>query len=182
MNRPPPTLYPKTRTRIGFSTPKSWNPLSAIVRWFTGSRASHAWFLYWDDDFQMDMVLEAHEMGLRLLPFAAFERKNNIVKIVQPRYDIETGLVEMGKLLGTMYDFAGLVGMVVVLVGRSFKRRWKNPFRSPATVFCSEGVARAMLATPGYNGLPWDPETVDPETLIRFFETEESAPKLPSES
>lgn len=172
--KPPPTLYPKTRTRIGFSTPKTWNPLSAIIMWFTSSRASHAWFVYWDDDFEMDMVLDAHGTGLRLLPYESFEKHNKIVKVIAPKFDIEPGLKEMGKLLGTMYDFAGLLGMVVVLLGRFFKRGWKNPFRSPSSVFCSECVARAMVLTPGYKDLDIDPEAVDPEWLLRYFEKEEA--------
>ena len=88
---------PRAAVRVGFSTPKSFNPVSWLVRKFTGSRASHAFFVYHDADWDMDVVLEAHELGIRLLPLAHFERTNRVVKLVTPKYPIDAGLAMVEK-------------------------------------------------------------------------------------
>jgi hypothetical protein len=156
----------KVITEIGFSTPKRFNPLSWLVRKMTGSKCSHAWFRYFDNDFEMYCVMEAHEFGFRIIPWALFEKLNTIVKVVTPQHDIEVGLQRVAReYLGTSYDYMGLVGMAFVAIGRFFKNKWNNPFKSSSTVFCSEAVARAMVP----------PEDVEPQDLLTFFEKVEGA-------
>lgn len=162
-------------TRIGFSTPKSFNPVSWAVRKFTGSKASHAFFVYRDVDFDMDMVMEAHELGFRLTPLKLFEQKNNIVKLVTPKHPIDNGLrLVARRYLGTMYDFAGLFGMMVVMFGRWLKKKWKNPARGVASVYCSESVVLAMRQSVGYEHVKLDPD-VTPQDLYDWFAKEEGA-------
>jgi hypothetical protein len=161
--------------RIGFSTPRAFNPVSWAVRKLTGSRASHAFFVYYDVDFDMDVVLEAHELGFRLTPRKAFERGNRIVKLVTPRHALDVGLKYVAqRYLGSMYDFAGLVGMVVVMFGRWLRRRWRNPFRGSKNVYCSEAVIIAMKASAGYEGLKLSSES-SPQDLLNYFEQVEQA-------
>lgn len=163
-------------THIGFSTPKMFNPVSWLVRKLTVSKCSHAWFLYYDKDFELDMVMEAHELGFRLLPFEVFKKHNIIVKVVTPKHSIDEGLKMVGrKFLGSHYDYAGLLGMLWVVMGQFLKRKWKNPFRSSMNVFCSEAVVRAMLMSPGYANLDLDPEQEEPEDVLRFFEDTEGS-------
>ena len=68
----------------------------------------------------------------------------------------------------------GLFGMIWVELGRWLKRKWKNPWRSSKTMFCSEAVARVMVDSeyPGTKG--WDVQSIDPEMLIEFFEKEQA--------
>jgi hypothetical protein len=161
-------------TKILFSTPKHFNPVSWVVRKFTGSRVSHAAFLYWDTDFDMDMVMEAHELGFRLTPLKHFERHNQIVKLAVPKNVIDVGLkVVANRYLGSMYDYAGLIGMAVVMFGRFLKRKWKNPFRGAKSVYCSEAVILAMKASPGYGGLDLDSDS-SPQDLLEYFEKNEA--------
>jgi hypothetical protein len=171
---PPDVIAPPPRVRIGFSTPKKFNPFSWIIRRLTGSTVSHAWILYYSDRFKCEMVMDAHEWGNRLIRFEDFQKKNLIVKVITPAHPIEDGLPEAAKWLGSVYDFAGLVGMSVVLLGRWLKTKWNNPFRSSSNVYCSEWVLRAMMATEGYRNIPLDPETTEPEKLMRFLELEEA--------
>lgn len=162
--------------KIGFSTPKIFNPISWLVRKITKSRCSHAWFLYYDRDFDMQMVMEAHEVGFRILPLDRFEKHNSIVKILQPAYDIDLGLKKVAhQYLGSPYDFMGLLGMAWVALGRALKKVWKNPFRSSKYVFCSEAVVRAMLWSDGYKDIGLVPDRTDPQRLLEFFETTEKA-------
>ncbi len=161
--------------RVGFSTPRAFNPVSWLVRKFTGSRASHAFFVYFDATFEMEVVLEAHELGFRVMPRAHFERYNRVVKLVAPRHAIDAGLRRVGqRYLGSMYDFAGLLGMTVVMIGRWLKRKWKNPFRGSKAVYCSESVILAMKASPGYEGLKLPTES-SPQDLLDYFERDEGA-------
>lgn len=160
-------------TRIGFSTPKFFNPVSWLVRKFTRSRASHAFFVYHDVDFDMDMVMEAHELGFRLTPFEHFKRQNKLVALVVPKNNIDVGLrIVAHRYLGSMYDYAGLIGMAWVMVGRWLKRKWKNPFRGSKYVFCSEAVILAMKSSPGYEKLALDSDS-DPQGLLDWFEKNE---------
>lgn len=161
--------------RVGFSTPRAFNPVSWLVRKFTGSRASHAFFVYFDENFDMEVVLEAHELGIRLLPLKHFERSNRIVKLVAPTHPIDEGLRKVGqRYLGSAYDFAGLIGMALVMFGRWLERRWKNPFRGSKSVYCSESVIMAMKASPGYESLSLSTES-SPQDLLNYFEGVEKA-------
>jgi len=163
-------------TRVGFSTPKMFNPVSWLVRMMTASRCSHTWFLYHDIDFDMEMVMEAHELGFRLIPYEHFKKHNIIVKVVIPASPIDEGLREVAQnFLGTAYNYAGLIGMAVVAIGRFLKLKWKNPLRTSKNVFCSQAVAKAMLLSPGYAHLDLDPDTEEPEDLMRFFEEHENS-------
>ncbi|HZN93693.1 MAG TPA: hypothetical protein VFB81_13370 [Myxococcales bacterium] len=162
-------------TLIGFSTPRAFNPVSWLVRTFTASKASHAFFVYHDADFDMDMVMEAHEVGFRLTPLERFEKGNRIVKLVQPKNPIDSGLSLIARrYLGSMYDYAGLIGMSVVMFGRFFKRVWRNPFRGSRSVYCSESVVLAMKHSPGYEKLDLDPDS-SPQDLYDWFEKVEGA-------
>jgi hypothetical protein len=160
-------------TRIGFSTPKKFNPISWLVRKISGSTASHAFFIYSDKDWQADMVMEAHELGFRLIPLAHFEKKNEIVASFVPKQTIDDGVRFVAlEYLGTVYDFGGLFGGALLMLGRWLKRKWHNPWDSSHAVFCSEAVVIAMQKTnyPGA-GLLVARDTT-PQDLLQFFTTE----------
>ena len=162
-------------TRVGFSTPKHFNPVSWAVRKFSGSRASHAFLVYHDIDFDMQMVMEAHELGFRLTPLDHFTKHNQIVKLVVPKNNIDAGVKHIAqRYLGTMYAYAGLIGMFIVMLGRWLHRKWKDPFRSSKNVFCSQSVILAMQQSPGYEKLDLD-QYSSPQDLLDFFEKAEGA-------
>jgi len=156
-------------THIGFSTPIHFNPVSWLVRKFTGSTASHAFFVYRDLDFDMDMVMEAHELGFRLTPFDHFKKKNKLVGLYLPVKPIDAGIKYVAqRYLGTMYDYKGLVGGILVMVGRWLHRKWRNPMRGAKNVFCSEAIVIAMQKSPGYEAFKDDPDSVDPQLLMEY--------------
>ncbi len=164
------TSLTPTTTLVGFSTPNWFNPVSWVVRKVTGSKCSHAWFLYYDQDLEMTMVMEAHELGFRLIPFERFTKYNKLVAIFRPPKPIDQGLRVVAKrYLSTTYDFGGLIGMTVVRLGQWFRVKWKNPFRGAKSVFCSEAVCIAMKESSGYEDFDEDPDSVDPQTLMDYF-------------
>lgn len=163
-----------SNVRVGFSTPKWFNPVSWLVRKVTKSRCSHAWFLYYSDTFDIELVAEAHELGFRIQPYDRFKKDNIVVAVFIPKFPIDDGLkMVVQKYLTTGYDWGGLFGMAVVKLGQMFKRRWRNPFRSAKHVFCSEAVYRAMKASKGYEDLADDPDSEDPQLLMDHFERHE---------
>ncbi len=163
-------------TRIGFSTPKSFNPVSWLVRKLTGSTASHAFFIYLDKDWEVDMVMEAHEYGFRLMSLAHFEKKNEIVATFNPKSSIDVGVRHVAlEYLGRAYDWGGLFGSAVLLFGRWLKRKWHNPWNASKAVFCSESVVIAMQKS-GYEGAAeLVPHDTTPQDLLEFF-TKEGSP------
>jgi len=163
-------------TYVGFSTPNWFNPVSWLVRKISGSKVSHTWFAYQDDDLDIAMVMEAHEIGFRIIPLQHFLKYNTVVAMFAPRRPLDEGLKTIAKkFLASRYDFGGLIGMAWVKLGLMLNRRWMNPFRNPKHVFCSEALALAMAASPAYWDFQEDAETVDPEDLMRFF-TQDGSP------
>lgn len=156
-------------TLIGFSTPRSFNPVSWLVRNFTKSEASHSFFLYWDDDFECDMVIEAHELGFRLITWKRFVKKNRIVALVEPAHSLDKGFARLGEWVGSAYDFGGLIGQSVVQFGRFLQRKWRNPFRSSRSMFCSESIARCMQWAGHPDAQKFPPKETAPQDLLRFY-------------
>jgi hypothetical protein len=158
---------------VGFSTPRRWNPLSALIRAMMRSKTSHAWLLVEDPLFGLRLVLEAHSTGFRLISFANFVRDNKVVAIVAPAHPLEHGMPEAGGWLGDEFDVLGLFGIFLTMVAKWFARRaWRNPFTSTRALFCSEAVVRVMKAAhyPGAGRL--GDETTTPAELLAFFEAE----------
>ncbi len=164
--------------RIGFSTTNAL--LSRIIRRLTGSKVSHAFLVYWDVDFEREMVMEAMGRGFRIVPFDKFRQHNRVVGVFTPRHSIERGLRRAVDWLGADYDARGLLGMVLVLVARWFTlRRRRNPFGSSRAFFCSEAVARACVWSE-YPGFDLDPEATTPKDLFDFFSAEKEPAPTPA--
>ena len=168
-------------TRIGFSTPKHFNPVSWLVRKVTSSAASHCFFIYFDVDWQADMVLEAHEFGFRLMSLSRFEKRNEVVATFNTTIDIGEGLKHVAlEFRGTSGDEGGLLGAAVVMLGRWLKRKWRNPLNSSQSVFCSEAVTLALQKSgyPGADGLV--PHSTTPQDLLTFFTHGSGSAGLPA--
>jgi hypothetical protein len=161
--------------RVGFSTSKT-SLVSKIIRWFTKSSASHCFFVYYDVDWKRDMVMEATQGGFRIVPYTHYE--GSIVALFTPKMSLDDGLVKAVEWLGADYDYFGLFGMAWVELGRWLKKKWKNPWRDPQAMFCSEAVAFVMIES-NYPGTEdWDSQSIDPEMLIEFFKAEEERSSL----
>lgn len=166
----PLVLAPPTEMKIGFSTPKHFNPVSWLVRKLTGSAASHAFFIFYDHDWEADWMMEAHELGFRDQSLERFEKKNEIVATFIPKVSIAVGLKYVAKTyIGTAYDYGGLFGTAPILFWRWLKKKIHNPLHSPKNVFCSEAVVIALQKSnyPGAEKLVAQDTT--PQDLLNFF-------------
>jgi len=154
--------------KIGFSTSGSF--VSRAIRWFTRSTVSHAWLLVEDGFFGVSVVMEATNGGFRLVPFEHYVNEHTrLVRLVTPKTSLEEGVKKAALWLGEHYDYGGLFGMAVVVVGRWLRRRWRNPWESSRAMFCSEAVVYVLQAS-GYEGADGlVPSTTSPEDLLRFL-------------
>jgi hypothetical protein len=160
--------------RVGFST-HTKSVLSRIIRWFTGSKASHTWLIIEDTFFGVEMVMEATETGFRLIPFENFKAEgNDIVAIIEPVYPLDVGVRQAVRWLGESYDFAGLFGSVVVMLGRWLKRKWRNPLDRAQSMFCSEAVVRVLQASLYPGSEKFDPSATTPQDLLDFLKSEKA--------
>ena len=158
-----------SRVRIGFSTPRRWNVLSALIRSTTGSRTSHAWVQIHDPLFRRDLVLEAHATGLRLVPLTVFNLTNRVVAVAHPQCDLEGGLEAAGAWLGTRFDFEGLVGLFLELVLRRLGGHVNNVLHGRSALFCSEAVTRLLQAGGYPRADALTPQDTTPEDLLEFL-------------
>lgn len=151
--------------RIGFSRGKQI--ISHIIMWATGGKVSHAFIVYFDEDFQADYIFEATTWGIRIVPFETYKKKYNVVAVYSPGHPLTRGFLELGLWIGRKYDFTGLVGMLFVLFGRFLQCKWKNFMAAPKAMFCSEAVSNVLLWS-NYPNFNLDPGTVDPKQLMNF--------------
>lgn len=152
---------------IGFSTSRSW--ISAVIRWFTRSKVSHAFISYYDPVYQEPMVLEADSTGFRIITLARFNTSNQVVEMVPPKIDVSGSMAFIGQWLGTPYDWKSLFGEGLVMLLRRLGRRIRNPFTSSSKLICSESVVRLLQHAkyPGAETLI--PDSTSPEDLLDFL-------------
>lgn len=158
--------------KIGFSTGDSF--VSRAIRWFTKSKSSHVFLIIEESFFGATMVMEATSGGFRLVPFDHYINDHNkLVKIVEPKTSLKEGVEKSVPWLGEHYDYGGLFGMAIVMLGRWLRRKWRNPWESPRAMFCSEAVVYVLQAS-GYDGSSkLDASTTSPEDLMEFFKNQD---------
>jgi hypothetical protein len=132
------------------------------------SNVSHVWLLLDDALFDVDMVMEASEFGFRLIPYESFAAKNEIIEVITPKYPLEEGVKLAATWLGQRYDFMGLIGMAVVLVGGWFRKKWHNPLQSARAMFCSEALVRVLQGSKWPKSEDLECARIGPEALLKF--------------
>ena len=163
-----PRIVERDDVAIGFSTVRK-NPISALIRWATGAKVSHVWLLV--RLFGVLTVIEASEKGfIPSMSYARFAKKNDVVSIVVLEHDMHVGLAWAAQHFGERYDAAGLFGMLWVLIGSVFHRRWKNPLDDRKALFCSEAIAEILKRSSYPGAEAFVPEETTPEQLMKFFD------------
>lgn len=141
-----------------------------LISFFSGSKASHV--LVRHQYLGVDVCLHADVGGVQLdtRPRALMGRR------VLAEFKIRQGvhLKRAVQELGSGYDYAGVLGFLVVWVARWFKRKIKNPFAGARSMFCSEFVLMLnhLDCIPEWSGL--DPELTTPGDLLRLCKQGES--------
>lgn len=155
---------------LGFSTPKIWNPISWLVRLLTRSKASHVWVAYYDPILGIDVVVEAHEFGFRMIRYDRFIVLNNIVAIFRLPYTPPEVMSNMSRWLGSTYDFLGLIGLgAVKLAAMIGLKHLRNPFKSADAVFCSESIVRTLKSLDSDRYRDLDENNTTPQDLLEYM-------------
>jgi hypothetical protein len=157
--------------RIGFST--SHALISRAINRATNSAVSHAFFIYRSRDFDRELIMHAWWSGFGVTTREHFEQSNTIVDIVRPVIPLDDALKHAADWLGDQYDYAGIVGMVPVLIARACKRRIKNPWHSPGSLFCSDAIAVGLRLVGYPDSSTLDPTTTTPGGLDTFMHAPE---------
>src|SRR5512138_3338533 len=140
--------------------------LDTAIRFFSGrkSKVSHVAFIVDDPAMSKNgMVYEAGWRGFVAVPWDKWRGRYEYVIIPALAEPLDEAFPLIVGWLGNSYDYSGLFGMVWVRVGRWFHRRFRNPFRSRNSLFCSEAAVRAMQAVNYPEAKSMDPETITPE-------------------
>jgi len=166
-----------TTVKVGFST--SNKLVSRAIRFFTRGKVSHTWLLVSDSFLGEDMVMQATMGGFQMLTFEAFRKHHKIVAIFDLNHPIIPGIQRVTQWLGFRYDYFGFFGAAFVVMGRWFKRKWRNPFDDSNALFCSEVVVDALK----FGGFPgtelFDSSTTDPQMLLAFLSASKDASPAP---
>lgn len=113
-----------------------------------------------------------------------FRRKwakgNTIVGEFRPKVEVSQGVQHTLSLLGSKYDYVGLLGyLLVVFWWRWFGRKIKNPIVSPTGLVCSELLVH--LSHDGSIIPEWaemDPERTTPQDLLAACEAGSSFERI----
>lgn len=150
---------------VGFSTTNAI--LSRFIRWVTKSEVSHTFLVF--DLYGRAWVLEAGFFGVTMLPVDKFQ-KDNIIKTMAAIPEIgDEHIAKAMDDLGDRYDFGGLLGSAVVIVGRWFKRKWKNPWQDSKAMFCSEFVVTILQEAHFPDAELLEPSETTPQDLQDFL-------------
>lgn len=146
-----------------FLTSRSW--VSAVIRWVTGSEASHV--AIGMDLHGVPILMHADVGGAQVSLRSKVLQGHSVVAEYDCLTIPATHIVGSVACLGERYDYVGFFGYAVVIAARHLGRRVKNPLASPRAMVCSEFVL--SLDTRGEYVPPWsvlDPERTTPEDLL----------------
>jgi len=113
------------------------------IRWFTASPVSHVALCA--EFAGVRVLVHATVGGVQVTRRSTFLRKHRIVAEFYPKHPNALSLREAVDRIGERYDYAGLFGFLVVLLGRRLGKRIANPLASSHATVCSELVVRAAL-------------------------------------
>jgi hypothetical protein len=144
---------------VGFS--RAGNPLSYLIRAVTRTNVSHAWMMLPVQG--VELVFQSDTRGVNLEAYERFKAGNTVVNLYDVDLDFTPTMPELFEELGAGYDFGGLLGQPVVMLGQTLGRHWANPWQSEGRWYCSELVAHLMQKAGAE--LPAPPAAIRPDTL-----------------
>ena len=153
-------------TFIGFSNSTSF--ISRLIMWFTRSKASHCFIIFYDNTLDCYMIFESSIKGPALQTLEQFKKNNNIILIIPAKVDLLPGIKKEISFLEDNYDFIGIIGMMFVSIGRFFNKFWKNPLNTK-NFWCSELVTEVLRNSDYPHITQIDSSVTTPQDLIKFL-------------
>jgi hypothetical protein len=162
---------------IGFSSTDAI--ISRIIKWFTRSKASHAYVLF--EVAGEQLVIHSTEKGINCDCYRKFVKENKIVaeyKLLIDKDSDRRALAQAICMLDKPYDFLSVLGFGWVIFNRVIGRRIKNPFPNRSAYHCSE-FALTMLRKAKLQDLEHlSRELTAPEDLIHALDVHPQAKEL----
>lgn len=147
---------------VGFST--STSVISRVIRWFTRSKASHAWVAFDCEELDIRLIMHASVGGYKLNQWTKWRKDNQVVAMFACKEDLSDGLRKMAEQLDKPYGY-----LVALLLApkRWLGKLYRNPYRDNyKRLECSEAVT-LLLQAHGF-AKDMDPESTTPEDLLEF--------------
>ena len=99
---------------LGFSSPKRWNPLSFLIKWWWNTSYSHV-YLRWSTPWGFDEILEAARLDVHMKEASLWEHSNKTIKSFQftlehDRFDVM--MRDIRVLCGRSYGWKQVFGSV----------------------------------------------------------------------
>lgn len=154
---------------FGFSTSNSI--ASGIMRWFTKSKASHAWIAFDSSELGIRMIMHATIGGFKLNQWNKWKKNKIIVAEFECLEDLSDGLKIMASQLDNHYDYLE----VIMLAFKRWFKKFKNPIQDKTRLSCSEALT-LLLQTHNF-ALDMDPSSTTPEDLLNFCENNKTFQK-----
>jgi hypothetical protein len=160
----------KSIVYVGFTRGSSL--ISRLIRWGSEEPVNHTFLLYYDGA-QWAVWLEHGAINGGFVPVSAGAAGlvNEMVHCLRPPVDLRIGMRKHTDLLGSKYDWAGLIGMIPVEVAERVGKKISNPFNKKASNFCSEAVA--IIVGDSGAKVEYDrgekPSTLNPGELLRAY-------------
>lgn len=149
--------------KVGFS--KSGSLISKLVRFFSRSDISHTWLLLEDLVGGIDLVMEAVPGGFHIITYERFVRENQVIDVVDLNTTYsESSLRRAFGWMGKRYDYLTVFGMMWVLFGRFFGKKWKNPLSSKS-IDCVESIVYFLRSNNAGRAHEIDPGSMTPKDL-----------------
>ena len=122
------------------------------------------------EQFGQKWLLEAQWNGVVVGSMKKFEKDNTVIELIPVPELTDADLAEALQEAGDAYDYGGLFGVVLTLIGKRLKKKWKNPWNNTKAVFCSELLVLALQKAkfPGIESLTASETT--PEDLLNFLQ------------
>jgi hypothetical protein len=159
---------------VGFSTPKSFNLFSLLIRTVGKSSFSHAYIRYYDTYTNKWIIYQASGRLVNMITADNFDTVEDIKAEFEIPVSDDTKLKTIQwaqNKLGTPYGVMNIVGIGCVLVARFFGKKITNPFADgQKTMVCSELVDYIMEDI-FQLGDVYDPATAMPIDDYNFLES-----------
>lgn len=137
------------------------------VRWLTKSKVSHARLQYSDPVWGGDWVMQATWPQIQIVPKET--AGDATAAEFECLFDAASAMRTLREYIGRDYNLEGIAALAWVYgTWRLFKRRAAMPKYSTGEQFCSELVARMLVAAKLPGTESWNVEAVTPEDLLEY--------------
>jgi len=146
---------------VGFSVSRCWR---VITHGLTKQSADHVWLTYRDQNFHLDMVLDARAWGYRLTSLETFAQSQKVLAVARPGHSLLPGLRKHMTLCSS--ETLG------ARCARWVHCKWKHPLLPALGTFGARVLVK-VLRDSHYPGVDL-PDSATPQDLLTFFVREGS--------